>query len=81
MTLLAISSLTPENKLNELNVDDQKLVKGGFFNNETILDRDTTVSSGTDGSIVANVSPGGYFISNSITQTGAGFAQNNINFN
>ena len=70
MTLLAISSLTPDNKIDELNIENQKLVKGGFFNNTTDLYRTTTVSSGGGGGV--SVAPGGEYLNYNVTQTGNG---------
>lgn len=72
MTLLTVSSLTTTNDFNELDVLDQKLVKGGFFDNTTDLNKYTTVSSGSSGSITLNVAAGAQVVENNITQTGNG---------
>ena len=78
MTLLAISSLTPNNKPNELNIEDQKLVKGGFFNNTTELYRETTVNTGSAGSITVTTAPGSQYINNNVNIPGNGTFNNNI---
>lgn len=45
MTLLTVSSLTTANDLNELDILDQKLVKGGLFNNNVEFDRETILQN------------------------------------